>query len=155
MTSHIAIRCGDKTDRTFIAELGGRVLGSSVSTLRPAPGALVHDSFVRLLDIVFSQSHVALLASVDGKDVGFVLLLDSMPDEVTMLPQAFIAYMAVDSAYERQGVATQLVAAAQDEARARGLPYLSLMVTDENLAARALYEKAGFATERRLLVKRL
>jgi ribosomal protein S18 acetylase RimI-like enzyme len=32
---------------------------------------------------------------------------------------------------------------------------MSLMVTDENAAARALYERAGYVTERRLLCKPL
>jgi len=35
------------------------------------------------------------------------------------------------------------------------LPYMSLMVTEENEAARALYERAGYVTERRLLSKPL
>ncbi|MHB8357563.1 MAG: GNAT family N-acetyltransferase [Vulcanimicrobiaceae bacterium] len=45
--------------------------------------------------------------------------------------------------------------AAEDEARRRGLPYMGLMVTEDNAAARALYDSAGYLTERRLLCKRL
>ena len=66
-----------------------------------------------------------------------------LPDEVTALPQGFIAYMAVEPSLRERGVGAALLAAAEDEARRRGLPYMALMVTEENAAARALYERAG------------
>ena len=40
-------------------------------------------------------------------------------------------------------------------ARRRGLPYLSLMVTEDNVPARELYTAAGFTTERRMMTKTL
>ena len=82
-------------------------------------------------------------------------MLDDLPDEVTLLPQAFVAYMAVEPGVRRDGVGTALLAAAEDEARRRGLPYMALMVTEENAAARRLYERGGYRTERRLLCKPL
>jgi ribosomal protein S18 acetylase RimI-like enzyme len=45
--------------------------------------------------------------------------------------------------------------AAEAAARAAGLTYISLMVTEENRAARALYDRTGFLTERRMMTKRL
>lgn len=42
-----------------------------------------------------------------------------------------------------------------DEATQRNLPYLSLMVTEDNLTARHLYDSNGFATERRQMTKAL
>jgi len=83
------------------------------------------------------------------------LMLDQLPDEVTSLPQGFVAYMAVEPEARRSGVARALLAAAEDEAKRRSLPYMALMVTEENAAARALYEDAGYRTERRLLCKEL
>ena len=55
----------------------------------------------------------------------------------------------------RGGVGSALLERAEDEARKRGAPYMALMVTEENAAARALYERAGYLTERRLLCKAL
>ncbi len=52
-----------------------------------------------------------------------------------------------------RGIGAALAAAAEDEARKRGLSYIALMVTEENRAARDLYERAGYVTERRLLCK--
>ncbi|MGB9650319.1 MAG: GNAT family N-acetyltransferase, partial [Candidatus Cybelea sp.] len=112
-------------------------------------------AFDRLCEVVDSQSHVTLIASRNGESVGFLLMLDNLPDEVTLLPQAFVAYMAVEPSVRKAGVGAALLAAAEDEARRRGLPYMALMVTEENAPALRLYERGGYRTERRLLCKPL
>ena len=116
---------------------------------------MVRAAFDRLCEIVDGQSHAAFIAQRDGERVGFLLLLDDLPDEVTSLPQGFVAYMAVEPEHLHSGVGTALLAAAENEARRRGIPYMALMVTKENEAARRLYERAGYLTERRLLCKPL
>jgi ribosomal protein S18 acetylase RimI-like enzyme len=143
------------TDRAFIRELGRRSVMSSISVLRPASESAAGVAFERLYDIVESQSHVTLIAFEQERRVGFLLMLDRLPDEVTLLDQGFVAYMAVEPNFQRTGVGAALLAAAEDEARKRGLPHVALMVTEENDAARALYEGAGYHTERRLLTKPL
>lgn len=142
-------------DRAFVRELGRSCSMSSVASSRPASDSDVRAAYDRLVEIVESQSHVALIARRNGDRVGFLLMLDEMPDEVTLTPQGFVAYMAVDPAHRGAGVGAALLAAAEDEARRRRLPYMSLMVTEENRAARALYDHAGYQTERRLLCKQL
>lgn len=142
-------------DRDFIRALGRRCVMSSVSSLRQAPEMVVRDAFDRLYAIVESQSHVTLIAWRDGERAGFLLLLDDLPDEVTSLPQGFVAYMAVEPRLRGQGIGAALLAAAENEARGRHLPYISLMVTEENEPACRLYERAGYLTERRLLCKQL
>ena len=116
---------------------------------------IVELAFERLAEYVFDQPHVVLIARDGERSVGFLLLLDSLPDEVTMAPQGFVAYMAVEPDVRRRGVGRALIEAAEREARERGLPHLSLMVTEGNAEAVGLYEKAGFQTERRLLTKTL
>jgi ribosomal protein S18 acetylase RimI-like enzyme len=151
----IAIREGGDADRAFVETLGKRTLRSSVASFRFVTDPMLAVSYERLLEIFYAQSHLALIACDEESPVGFLLMLDQMPDEVTHMPQAFIAYMAVEPAKRGQGVGKALLNAAQDEARKRGLPYMGLMVTEENAEARALYESAGFSTERRLLCKPL
>lgn len=155
MNAGVAIRVGDDRDRDFILDLGGRTVMDSVSSLRDGIPAMARVSFERLVAFVFTQSHVILIAEIDGKPQGFLLLLDAMPDEVTLAPQAFVAYMAVEPEARRRGVATALLAQAEHVARERKLPALAMMVTQENEAALRVYEKAGFVTERRLLCKPL
>lgn len=151
----VSVRPAAAADAVFVDDLGKRTVMQSVAAFRNARETSVHDALDRLLEIVESQSHATLIAHVDGARAGFVLLVGDLPDEVTATPQGFIAYMAVEPEYRRRGVAAALLAAAEDEARRLGLPYMALMVTEDNAAARALYERAGYFTERRLLCKPL
>ena len=153
--ANLTIRAGRSEDRGFVGDLGKRTMGDSVAKFRYVNEAMLEASYEGLLDFVFRQSHVLLVAEQAGTRVGFVLMLDTMPDEVTRMPQGFIAYMAVEPSHRGQGIGSRLLAAAEDEARRRGLPYMGLMVTEDNAAARALYERAGYLTERRLLCKPL
>ncbi|MGA8574819.1 MAG: GNAT family N-acetyltransferase [Candidatus Cybelea sp.] len=142
-------------DRAFVKALGRRCVMSSIASLRPTSETNARTAFDRLCEVVESQSHVTLIAACDGAPAGFLLLLDDLPDEVTLLPQAFVAYMAVEPSARGRGVGAALLAAAENEARKRELPYIALMVTEENEAARRLYERDGYRTERRLLCKPL
>jgi ribosomal protein S18 acetylase RimI-like enzyme len=149
------IRHGRPDDRGFLLDLGKRTVGDSLSECRPAPLALAQASYEGMLDFTGGQSHLVLIAESRLERLGFLLLLDDLPDEVTSIPQAFVAYMAVEPYARRRGVGRALLAAAEDAARERGLPFLALMVTEDNLSARGLYAQAGYATERRLVCKAL
>jgi ribosomal protein S18 acetylase RimI-like enzyme len=151
----VVIREGRPEDRPFVEDLGKLTMGDSVAKFRYVNEAMLEASYEGLLDFVFRQSHALLIAEENGRRAGFVLMLDTMPDEVTRMPQGFIAYMAVEPSHRDRGIGSRLLAAAEDEARRRGLPYMGLMVTEDNAAARALYERAGYLTERRLLCKPL
>lgn len=148
-------RADGAADYAFVRDLGRTSVMSSVGSLRKTTQTLAIAAFDRLDEIVKAQSHVAFIASEDGHRVGFILLLDELPDEVTLTAQGFIAYMAVVPDRQGAGAGTALLAAAEDEARRLGLPYMALMVTEENGVARRLYERAGYQTERRLLCKAL
>jgi len=151
----LAVRRGTPADRAYVLDLGRRTVMDSVASFRPAPERHVFVALDRLYEAIDAQSHETLIAECDGSRAGFLLFLDELPDEVTSLPQGFIAYMAVEPSLRERGVGALLLGAAEDAARERGLPYMSLMVTEENLAARALYEHRGYRTERRLMSKAL
>jgi ribosomal protein S18 acetylase RimI-like enzyme len=152
---NLRIRAATNGDRGFIESLGKRTVMDSVSAMRDPDPPDVLENFDRLLAIVGRRDHLTLVAEADGVRVGFLLFLDSLPDEVTGEAQGFIAYMAVEPERRAGGIGAALLAHAEDEARRRGLPYMAMMVTEENAAARALYERAGYRTERRLLCKAL
>ncbi len=149
------VRRARAEDQAFIADLGGRSVEASASSLRPAGNAELVANFAALLTYALGRDHAILLAEREGRPSGFALLIFDLPDEVTGVPQAFLAYMAVEPAHRCLGTGRALLRAAEDEAIGRGLPYISLMVTEENEAGRRLYEGAGYATERRLLCKAL
>lgn len=151
----ISIRAATSHDRAFIENLGKRTVMDSVSALRHPNPVDVIENFARLLRIVDRRDNLTLIAELDGKPAGFLIMLDSLPDEVTGGDQAFIAYMAVERDHRGAGVGAAMLDRAEHEARAMGAPYISLMVTEENEPARVLYERAGYLTERRLLCKTL
>lgn len=151
----IAIRRGTVRDRAFVVDLGRRVSPTSVSSLRIALPPLVEGAYERLVEYVLARERDILVADVEGVPRGFALLIYDLPDEISLTEQTFVAYMAVEPEWQRHGIASLLMAQIEEQARKRGLPYLSLMVTEENAAARALYERAGFSTERRMMTKAL
>ena len=155
MNTAVAIRLGDDRDRAFILDLGARTVMDSVSSLRDAIPAMAKVSFERLTEFVYAQPHVILIAEDGGTPQGFLLLLDGLPDEVTLAPQAFIAYMAVEPQARGKGIGAALLAEVERIARERKLPAIAMMVTEENGSAVRLYERAGFKTERRLMCKPL
>jgi ribosomal protein S18 acetylase RimI-like enzyme len=151
----IAVRRGEKADREFVLDLGRRSATSSVSAVRTAKYDDVIHSFERLAEFVYGRRHDLLIAEENGERVGFLLLLYDVPDEVTLTDQAFVAYTAVEPFARGRGAGRALMDATEAYARAHGLSYVSLMVTEDNAPARTLYERAGFVTERRMLTKTL
>jgi ribosomal protein S18 acetylase RimI-like enzyme len=151
----IAIRRGDAHDRAFVLDLGKRVVATSISVVRPASLLSAEDAFERLVSFALARRHELLIAHADQQRLGFLILLLDLPDEVTNVEQAFVAYMAVEPAEQGRGVGLALISGAEDLARAFGLPYLSLMVTEDNGVAQRLYARAGLVTERRMLTKPL
>ncbi|MGC8485553.1 MAG: GNAT family N-acetyltransferase [Candidatus Baltobacteraceae bacterium] len=142
-------------DRAFIERCGVESLGSSLSPLRDAPMEALRTNFLRLLDIVHSRSNAILIAADGELRLGFALLVFDLPDEVSGIAQAFLAYMAVEVGQRGHGIGALLLEACEEEACRVGIPYLALMVTEGNSAAQRLYERAGYRTERRLLGKKL
>jgi ribosomal protein S18 acetylase RimI-like enzyme len=148
-----SIRAATAHDRDFVEDLGLRTIASSASRVRGGDPADLRISYARLLEFLFKQSHVLLVAVAAEERLGFLVMLDDLPDEVTGAPQAFVAYMAVEPNARRLRVASALLERAEQLAREKGLPSIALMVTEENRAARELYARTGFVTERRLLAK--
>lgn len=151
----LEVRRTNEGDRAYVADLAARTVMQSVAAVRSAEETRVRRALHELLENVEVRSHAGFVATWNGKPAGFALLIDDLPDEVTLTEQGFIAYMAVEPDLHRHGIGRALLQAAEDEARRRGLPYMALMVTEENASARALYERSGYVTERRLMCKPL
>jgi len=156
LNAQIALRRGGEADRAFVLDLGRRTALDSMSAVRQAPAPQIEANFERLVAFAFDGSYVLVVAenALDGP-LGFCLMLDTLPDEVSGTPQGFVAYMAVEPDSRRRGVGRALLATAETAASERGLPHVALMVTENNVAARELYAQAGYITERRLLCKTL
>ncbi len=156
MSEPLTVRRGPSAeDRDYVRDLGTRSATSSVSAMRTARRADVVLSFQRLMEFCFGRAHEVLIAELDGDRAGFLLLLYDVPDEVTLGEQAFVAYTAVEPHARGRGLGRALLDEAERCARFAGSPAMCLMVTEDNMPARALYEHAGFITERRMMTKPL
>ena len=153
VNASIALRSGTSRDRAFVIDLGRRVSPTSVSSLRVGLPPLVEGAYERLVEYVISRDHAMLIADYDGVPAGFALVIFDLPDEITLTEQGFVAYMAVEPSVQRRGIGRELLDRIEVLARDRGVPYLSLMVTEENASAIGLYAAAGFSTERRMMTK--
>ncbi len=93
-----------------------------------------------------SPAGAHLVAEVEGRLVGYLRLKPA-----TTLPENAHVFgvfgLAVAPDGRRQGVATALLAAAEEQARARGARKLSLRVLGTNTGAQRLYEGLGFERE--------
>jgi ribosomal protein S18 acetylase RimI-like enzyme len=122
-------------DAAWVGELGGRVAAAMAGF--PVDEALSRSrAFLRL----------ALRGSPVWRWPG-ALRLYWLGGRVSPSPPPaafYIDALATDSRLRRRGLARALLAEAERQARARGLPAIALDTTIENKPARSLYLKEGF-----------
>ena len=66
-----------------------------------------------------------------------------------------INHIVVDNNYRGRGIAKELLKKTEDIATSLGIEIIDLLVSEDNNIALKLYEKAGFQTERRSLIKKI
>jgi GNAT superfamily N-acetyltransferase len=86
------------------------------------------------------------LTEIDGRVVGTVGLAFRGMDAgyADGVVSTNVARLYVVQAQRRNGIATALMAAAEDEARRRGFQTVTIEVEDDNALARTLYDKLGY-----------
>jgi RimJ/RimL family protein N-acetyltransferase len=139
LTDGVEIRVATAADEAALVALD-HATWSTVATPAPRPPA----------DRGFFEGRTAprdvLVAVVDRAVAGYASIGPAAPgpanEHVLMLHG-----LAVDPAHQGRGLARRLVAAAVDEARARGARRLRLRVLRHNAAARRVYEASGFVVE--------
>lgn len=68
--------------------------------------------------------------------------------------RGWLYYLAVSPAQQKAGLGRQMVSAAEDWVKARGIPKVMLMVRPENDKVRAFYDALGYTEEPRVIFSR-
>jgi GNAT superfamily N-acetyltransferase len=98
-----------------------------------------------------------ILAEQDARPVGYVAFVvkeGSTSIKAEMRNALYIAGIVVDQALRGSGIGALLLAAAEDEARTRGLNRMTLDVSTTSPAER-LYARSGFEPISKTMIKRL
>jgi ribosomal protein S18 acetylase RimI-like enzyme len=136
----IEVRVARPGDERALATLD-RATWSALTSPAPPPAELDWSFFSEKVEM-----RDVLVAVVDGDVAGYVRL--SRPHPIASSAHVLmINGLAVDPAFQRQGVGRALMGAAASEARARGARRLTLRVLGPNTAARTLYERSGYVVE--------
>ena len=108
------------------------------------------DYEAELRDLTKQKKAVVLAVEAGGRYAGRVTLRHDWGDETSIIEKDFpglpqINALEIDENYRRQGLATMLVMAVENEARHQGFSMIGLGVEISNEPAKRLYEKLGYS----------
>jgi GNAT superfamily N-acetyltransferase len=98
---------------------------------------------------------IVYVAEGEAGDLAGFIHLHSATDYYRRRDHGHVADIVVAQAYEGQGLATALLAKAEEWARAQGFDWLTISVFEANGRAAGLYERLGFGRDIVRLVKPL
>lgn len=138
------LRPARPTDAHGLARLFAAVRGEGRWLLTP-PGAVSEPSEAFFIgEMIRSEGGLALVAEADGDVVGNVLV---SVERSTVSNHVGTLSIVIAEGWRDVGVGSEMVRAAQDWVRERGLAKLALAVFPDNVRAIAVYEHAGFVRE--------
>jgi hypothetical protein len=138
LSATVSIRPFQPQDRSSLEALWGHVFADDPPRNRPAS----------LIDTKLTvDPELLLVAILDGRLVGAVMAgFDGV--------RGWIYHLAVEPAYRRRGIATQLVRTAEAALLARGCPKVNLQVRATNPDVVAFYRTLGYQVEQRISLGR-
>lgn len=124
--------------------------GSSSFTRLKKEMYISDDYEAELCDLIKQKKAVMLAVEAGERYVGRVTLRHDWGDEASIIEKDFpglpqINALEIDEDYRRQGLATMLIAAAENEACRQGFSMIGLGVEISNEPAKRLYEKLGYS----------
>ncbi|HSB54337.1 MAG TPA: GNAT family N-acetyltransferase [Gemmatimonadales bacterium] len=152
----VRLRTAGTADLPFVLSLAPRLAEFGLPPWR-APGDVVEAerrALSRALEAGSPDAPVLLAEDADGSALGFAYL-ETQTDYFTGRPHAHIAVLAVAERAQGRGVGRALLRAAEEWARRRGDPFISLNVFAQNTRARTVYEHLGYGPETLRYVKAL
>ena len=124
--------------------------GSSSFTRLKKEMYISDDYEAELCNLIKQKKAVVLAVEAGGRYVGRVTLRHDWGDETSIIEKDFpglpqINALEIDEDYRRRGLATMLIAAAENEARRQGFSMIGLGAEISNEPAKRLYEKLGYS----------
>ena len=143
----ISVRPCQASDADFVLSLVGRFSEFSLPGWRPAADLdrLNRATLQKALELREAGAD-SFVAEVAGQLAGFIHL-QTQVDYFTGEACGYIADVAVDQAFEGQGVGGRLLAQAEEWCSAKGYRLLTLYLFAGNARAQRLYETHGFQQE--------
>ena len=138
------LRPARPTDGRALARLFAEVRAEGRWLVTPPSAVNQPSEGFWIAEMIRGAEHLALVAEADGEVVGNVLV--NVDRNVTTEHIGVLA-ICIAADWRDAGIGTELVGAAQDWARERGLRKVSLGVFPDNPRAIAVYERCGFVRE--------
>ena len=151
----VAIRSATSADREFLHRLADRLADFERPAWRSRQEIAEGDRRALEDAIDNAQPGTELFVAEMAGEAAGCLLMWTLADYFTQQWHAHISVIAVTKDAEGKGVGRALMEHAEAWARERGHGSVTLSVFEGNQRARALYERAGYTTEMRRMIKRL
>ena len=153
--TRVAIRSATPADREFLAKIANRLADFDRPAWRSHNDIADGDRRALFDALDHPQPGTELfIAELDGQAAG-CLLMWTLEDYFSQRWHAHVSVIAVTKDAEGAGVGRALMAHAESWARARGHTNITLSVFEGNRRAQALYERVGYRTEMRRMIKLL
>jgi ribosomal protein S18 acetylase RimI-like enzyme len=110
----------------------------------PSPGPQVVADRVR--ELMSSDDFAVLLV---GSGPNGLAVLRFRPSIYSQALECYLAELYVQPSHRRRGLGRALLEATMDLARERGADFMDLGTSEDDVAARALYERMGFTNRER------
>jgi len=150
------LRLAGPADLPFLLSLAPRLAEFGLPPWRTAAHIVEAErrTLIGALETPAPDGPVLLAEDADGAALGFAYL-QTQTDYFTGRAHAHVAVLAVRAEAEGRGVGRALLDGAEEWARRRGDPVITLNVFAENTRARAVYERLGYGPETLRYVKPL
>jgi ribosomal protein S18 acetylase RimI-like enzyme len=153
--TRVAIRLATPADRAFLSELADRLADFDRPVWRSHAEIAEGDRRALFEAIDHPRPGTELfIAELDGASAG-CLLMWTLEDYFSQQWHAHVSVIAVTREAEGHGVGRALMDYAERWARERGHKMITLSVFEGNRRAQRLYDRAGYSTEMRRMLKRL
>ncbi len=146
--ARLRIRPGGPEDEAAVLALAGRLADFPVPPWRTGE-EITHADDQLLREQLYAPrvDRVLLVAEFTAADAKGMIMVSTRIDYFTQQPIAHIEDLSVAADAERQGIASALMSATEEWARARGMTRMGLTVWESNARARRFYDINGYRAE--------